>query len=156
MSELDSYDWKIAEVLEENGRISFASLAERVSLSKSPCWTRVREMEKSGMLTGYHAQFDPGKLGVGVQCQISVTIGFDAHTAFEAAVLDHPAIIECHTTAGDSDYLLRVFARSVQHLDDLLRHQISKIPGVKSISTTICLKTIKSQSSIAHWAAQNK
>lgn len=153
---MDSYDWKIAEVLEAEGRSSFASLAETVGLSKSPCWTRVREMERSGLLTGYRAQFDPGKLGVGVQCQISVTIGFDAHTAFEEAVLEHPAINECHTTAGDSDYLLRVFARSVEHLDELLRHQISKLPGVQSISTTICLKTIKSKSSITRWAAQNE
>ncbi len=154
--DLDNIDWKIAEALEADGRRSFADLSADIGLSKSPCWTRVREMERSGLLLGYAAQFDPGRLGLGVLSQISVTIRFDAYTAFEQAVCDHPAIVECHTTAGSSDYLLRVYARSVDHLDELLRHEISKLPGVTSSSTTICLKTIKSRGSLTHWAAQNQ
>jgi len=153
---LDAIDWKIAEALEADGRRSFADLSTDVGLSKSPCWTRVREMERSGLLLGYAAKFDPARLGLGVQSHISVTIRFDAYTAFERAVCEHPAIIECHTTAGSSDYLLRVYARSVNHLDDLLRHEIANLPGVTSSSTTICLKTIKSGASLTHWASQNQ
>ncbi|MEP3421794.1 MAG: Lrp/AsnC family transcriptional regulator [Erythrobacter sp.] len=156
MSVLDAIDWKIAEVLESDGRRSFAELSDDVGLSKSPCWARVKEMERSGLLIGYGAQFDPARLGLGVLSQISVTIRFDAYTAFEEAVLDHPAIVECHTTAGSSDYLLRVYARSVDHLDELLRHEISKLPGVTSSSTTICLKTIKTKGSLTRWAGQNQ
>lgn len=145
---MDQLDWKIVSLLERDGRISFAELAEQVGLSKSPCWNRVQRLRDSGVIRGFGAQLDPPALGLGVQCYISVTIGFDAHTAFEDAVCEHPAILECHTTAGASDYLLRLYAQSVEHLDDLLRHDISKLPGVQSSSTTICLKTIKSDGSL--------
>ena len=149
---MDQLDWKIIDLLESDGRISFAELAERVGLSKSPCWNRVQRLRDEGIITGFAAALDPSALGLGVQCQISVTISFDAHAEFEAAVCDHSAIMECHTTAGASDYLLRVYAQSVEHLDDLLRHEISKLPGVQSSSTTICLKTIKSRGSMAQLA----
>lgn len=148
---MDRIDWRIVNELEDDARISFAELGERVGLSKSPCWTRVRELERRGVIRGFGTELSPDALGLGVQCYISIKIGFDAHGEFEAAVIDHPAIAECHTTAGESDYLLRVYARSVEHLDELLRHEISKLPGVAGSTTTICLKTIKHKASIAHW-----
>ena len=151
---MDRIDLRIIKVLEEEGRISFAELGERVGISKSPCWTRVRDLEKRGVIAGYGARLAPAALGLNVQCYIDVTIDFDAHTQFEEAVLEHPAILECHTTAGSSDYLLRVFSQSVEQLDDLLRYDISKLPGVRSSSSTICLKTIKSRNSLADWSAQ--
>ena len=150
---MDRIDRRIVEVLEEEGRISYAELGERVGLSKSPCWARVRDIERRGVIDGFGARLDPAALDLNVQCYVSVTIAFDAHTQFEAAVLDHPAIMECHTTAGDSDYLLRVFAMSVEHLDDLLRHHVAKLPGVTGSSSTICLKTIKKRASLAKWSA---
>jgi Lrp/AsnC family leucine-responsive transcriptional regulator len=82
-----------------------------------------------------------------------VRIRFDAHAEFEEAAIAHPAIIECHTTAGDSDYLLRIFARSVEHLDELLRHDLAKLPGVHRLSTTVCLKTIKPHAPLTRWAS---
>jgi len=150
---MDKIDWKILAELETDGRISFADLSERVGLSKSPCWTRVREMEAAETIQGFGARINPAALGLAVQCYIFIEIDFDAHSQFEEAATAHPAIIECHTTAGESDYLLRVFARSVEHLDDLLRHELSKLPGVHSMSTTICLKTIKSRAPLTRWAA---
>lgn len=150
---MDRIDWKILSELEQDGRISFAELGERVGLSKSPCWSRVRELENDGAIQGYSAQVNPTALGLAVQCYAFVRITLDGHEAFEQAVSAHPAIIECHTTAGDSDYLLRIFARSVDHLDDLLRHELAKLPGVHRLSTTVCLKTIKSRAPLTRWAA---
>lgn len=150
---MDRIDWKILAELEEDARLSFAELGERVGLSKSPCWSRVRDLERDGVIRGFAAQLVPGALGLAVQCFVEVRIRFDAHAEFEAAVMDHPAIIECHTTAGDGDYILRLYARSVEHLDHLLRHDLSKLPGVHRLSTNVCLKTIKSRASLTHWAA---
>lgn len=152
---MDRIDEKLVAALEADGRISFAELAERVGLSKSPCWNRVQALRDKGVITGFSAQLDPLAMGLGVQCYISVTIGFDTHSDFECAVIDHPAIMECHTTAGASDYLLRLYALSVEHLDDLLRYEISKLPGVQSSSTTICLKTIKSHGSLSELVQQS-
>jgi Lrp/AsnC family leucine-responsive transcriptional regulator len=152
-SAMDKIDWIILAELEGDGRMSFADLGERVGLSKSPCWTRVRDLEAAGAIQGFGARIDPLALGLAVQCHAFVRIRLDAHAAFEAAAIAHPAIIECHTTAGDSDYLLRIYARSVEHLDDLLRHDLSKLPGVHRLSTTVCLKTIKSRAPLTRWAA---
>lgn len=150
---MDQIDWKILQTLEMHGRISFADLAERVGLSKSPCWSRVRQKEEEGLIGGYTVRLDPGALGLSVQCYVRVMIQLDAHNEFEMAVMSHPAVFECHTTAGSGDYLLRVYARSVAHLDDLLRYDLSKLPGVDRLDSTICLKTIKQHAPIAKWAA---
>jgi len=150
---MDKIDWKILAELEQDGRLSFAELGEKVALSKSPCWSRVRDLEKSGVIQGYGAVIEPGAVGLAVQCLVSVRISFDMHDAFEKAVIEHPAIMECHTTAGDSDYVMRVHARSVEHLDDLLRHKLAKLPGVHRLTTMVFLKAIKARSSIAKWAA---
>lgn len=149
---MDKIDWKIAGELERDGRQSYADLAERVGLSKSPCWSRVHQLEERGIIEGYSARIEPATLGLTVQSFVEVKINLDAHTKFEEAVMKHPAVMECHTTAGDSDYLLRVFARSVDHLDDLLRYELSKLPGVHGLATLICLKTIKRHGLVAEWA----
>jgi len=150
---VDKIDWKILEELENDGRLSFADLGDRVGLSKSPCWSRVRDLEAEGAIQSFGARIDPAALGLAVQCYAFVRIRFDSHSEFEKAVAAHPAVIECHTTAGDSDYLLRIYARSVEHLDDLLRHELSKLPGVHRLSTTVCLKTIKAHAPLTQWAA---
>ena len=149
---MDRLDWKIVAAIEEDGRQSFAELGEAVGLSKSPCWSRVRNLEARGIIQGYAARLDPFALGLEVQSFVEVRINLDAHADFEAAVMEHPAVFECHTTAGDSDYMLKIFARSVDHLDELLRHDLSKLPGVHRLATVVCLKTIKQQGRLAEWA----
>ena len=150
---MDKIDWKILSELEMDGRLSFAELGERVALSKSPCWSRVRELEREGAIRGYSALIEPSGVGLPVQCLINVRISFDQHSAFEKAVIDHPGIAECYTIAGDSDYVLRIYAQSVEHLDYLLRQDLAKLPGVHRLTSTVCLKAIKARSSIAKWAA---
>src|SRR3546814_20737121 len=93
---MDRLDWKIIAALEENGRQSFAELGETVGLSKSPCWSRVRSLEEGGVIQGYSARLDPFALGLEVQSFVEVRISLDAHTDFEAAVMAHPAVLECH------------------------------------------------------------
>ena len=149
---MDRLDWKIIAALETDGRQSYADLGEQIGLSKSPCWSRVKNLEESGVIEGYAARLDPTALGLAVQSFVEVQIRFDAHTEFEAAVLAHPAVVECHTTAGESDYMLKIFARSAEHLDDLLRYNLSKLPGVQRLKTVVCLKTIKRQGNLAEWA----
>lgn len=149
---MDRLDWKIIAALETDGRQSYAVLGEQIGLSKSPCWSRVKNLEESGVIEGYAARLDPTALGLAVQSFVEVQIRFDAHTEFEAAVLAHPAVVECYTTAGESDYMLKIFARSAEHLDKLLRYNLSKLPGVQRLKTVVCLKTIKRQGNLAEWA----
>ena len=140
---LDNYDLSILRALEEDARQPFAALAERVSLSKTPCWNRVRELERRQVIRGYHAAIDPRALGLSLTSFVQVRVEFGRHGEFDRAVREHPAIIECFTTAGEEDYLLKVVSADVEHLDSLLRDELCRLPGVARFSTTICLKRIK-------------
>lgn len=145
---MDKIDQKILTFLEENGRLSFAELGERVGLSKTPCWQRVRDMERSGVIKGYRADIDAGRLGLQVEAFVQVTLSSVQHAEFEEAVLGHPAVLQCFTTAGQADYLMQVVAAGIAELDGLLRLEISQMPGVQRIETTVCMKTIKRRAPI--------
>lgn len=149
---MDSFDHAILRLLEQDGRASYVGLAEQVGLSKTPCWARVQALEKEGVIRGYRAVLDPEALGLGLTAFVQVSIEFGSHAAFEAAVVAHPAITECFTTAGDGDYLLRVATRDVGALDSLLREELCLLPGVQRFSTKICLKTIKDGGPLARTA----
>lgn len=140
---MDRLDWKILAALESDGRMSFGALGEHVGLSKTPCWTRVQRLETEGVITGYHATISRRAIGLSLTAFCEVTVEFARHRAFEEAVIAHPFVLECYTTAGRADYLLKIAARDVDHLDLILRNQISGLPGVVRSSSTIGLKAIK-------------
>ncbi len=150
---MDKIDWAILEHLEANGRESFGAIAERVSLSKTPCWTRVQTLEKEGAIKGYRAVIDPYAVGLKLTAFVEVTIEFGSRVAFERAVGEHPAIIECYTTAGEADYLLQVMTSDVERLDALLREELCRLPGVQRSATTVCLKRIKDNGPVTRAAA---
>ncbi|MGA2777111.1 MAG: Lrp/AsnC family transcriptional regulator [Steroidobacteraceae bacterium] len=150
---MDKIDRAILVELEEHGRVPFGEIAERVALSKTPCWTRVQKLTETGAIKGYRAVIDPNAIGLKLTAYVHVQIEFGCRTAFEGAVLAHPAIIECYTTAGHDDYLLQVMTGDVDRLDGLLREELSRLPGVQRFSTTICLKRIKGNGPITRAAA---
>jgi Lrp/AsnC family leucine-responsive transcriptional regulator len=139
---MDAIDQRLLTMLETSGRASFAQIAETVGLSKTPCWNRVQALEDSGVITGYRAELDRARVGLPLQAFIDVAIDLGRHQAFEEAIAQVPAVLECHTTAGPFDYVLRVALRDVEALDQLLRTELSHLPGVKTFSTRICLKTV--------------
>jgi Lrp/AsnC family leucine-responsive transcriptional regulator len=136
-------DRRILGELERDGRISFTELSERVGLSKSPCWNRVQAHEAAGLITGYRATLDMAKLGLDTLAFVEATVAFDQHDRFELAVNDHSMIVACHATVGDADYLLQVVARSMIRLDDFLRAELWRLPGVQRFTTKIAMRTIK-------------
>lgn len=146
---MDRFDLAILAHLERDGRLGYAELGERIGLSKTPCWKRVQSLEQSGVIRGYRADIDPRALGFELNAFVQVVTEFDKHTEFEAAVLRHPAILACYTTAGEGDYLLHVMAVGVAGLDALLRQDLSRLPGVQRFSTTVCLTTIKEHGPVA-------
>ena len=145
---MDKLDHKILVSLEEDARQSFADLGQQVGLSKTPCWQRVRDLERAGVIKGYRAEIDSAQLGLNVQAFVQVTISSLKHAEFESAVLAHPAILQCFTTAGQADYLVHVLVAGISELDSLLRMEISRMPGVQRIETTVCLKTIKQRAPV--------
>ena len=129
--------------LESDARLSYAELGEHIGLSKTPTWARVRALEQAGTITGYRAELDPAALGLDLHAFVEVRLRAAQHAEFEAAVLRHPAVIECFTTAGQADYLLHVLVTGIGALDALLRDEISRLPGVERLATTVGMTTIK-------------
>jgi len=140
---MDVLDRKILKSIEANGRQSFQELGSDIGLSKTACWGRVQSMEKKGVILGYGAKLDPRSLGLGVFAIIQIMIDPSKRAEFERAVLNHAAILECYTIAGEADYVLKVACRDVDDLDTLLRMQISLLPGLQRSTTMICMNTIK-------------
>src|ERR1700755_1474614 len=136
----DRSDDAILRILEKDGRLSFNSLAEQIGLSKTPTWARVQNLEKKKIITGYRAEIDPVAIGLEPHAFGQGTITGSRHADFEAAVLRHPSIVECYTTAGQGDYLLHVLVPGIAALDGVLRTDIARMPGVQRQTTTIGMK----------------
>lgn len=145
---MDKTDREIVRLLEEDARLSFAELGQKVGLSKTPCWQRVRELERRGLIRGYRTELDAERLGLRVHAFVHVTIQSTRYAQFEAAAASHPSVLQCFTTAGQADYLMHVLVGEIAQLDELLRMEISRMPGVQKIETTVCMKTIKARSSL--------
>jgi Lrp/AsnC family transcriptional regulator, leucine-responsive regulatory protein len=144
---LDKTEVALLRALENDARLSFAELGDKVGLSKTPCWSRVQDLEKRGIIKGYRAEVDPAAIGLHIHAFVQVSITAAKLTEFEAAVARHPSIVQCFATAGDGDYLLQILVPGIGDLDQLLRLEISRLPGVQRITTTVCVKAIKQRSS---------
>lgn len=136
----------ILRILQHNGRISNAELAQQVGLSDSPCFRRVKQLESSGLITGYAATVDQRKLGLEVTAFVQVTMEKQTEADTEkfidcVAAEDH--IVECFATSGSHDYLMKVVARNIDHFSELTMRRILKYPGVKNVESSFSLQEIK-------------
>lgn len=145
--DLDATDRRILQALQADGRLTVAELAERVSLSPSPCWRRVQLLEKRGFIRGYHARLDRRRLGLGVHGFVALRM--ENHTArtaadFERQVVALPEVIACQNLSGQFDYQLEVVATDHEAFARIVREEIRSLPGVKDIYTSFTLKEVKS------------
>lgn len=144
MIKLDRYDFRILEELQRDGRISNQSLADRIGLSASPCLRRVKALEDSGLIAGYHARIDPKKAGLSLMALVHISM--ERHTAdqfeaFEHAITALPEVLECLLITGqDADYQLKVVVRDMDSYQDLLLNKITRIEGVSGVHTSFVLR----------------
>jgi Lrp/AsnC family leucine-responsive transcriptional regulator len=145
---LSQHDRAILEILQKEGRIAFADLGARVGLSTSSCWRRVEALESRGAIEGYAALVDPQSVGLGMEVFLNVVIDPQYADAFEQAITQRDEIVQCFAIAGEHDYLLHVLVADVGTLDGMLRGDLARLPGVRRIATTLCLKPVKRSSAI--------
>ncbi|GAB1583633.1 MULTISPECIES: Lrp/AsnC family transcriptional regulator [Phyllobacteriaceae] len=143
---LDPIDIRILDEIQRDGRITKLALAERVGLSPTPCWTRLRRLEKAGIITGYHARVALRLVFPVATVLVEVTLG--AHRQadfdrFERAVKAIPEVVACWSVGGGVDYILKVVARDIDAyqrlIDDLLQREI----GIDRYFTYIVTRTVK-------------
>ena len=145
---LDRTDLRLLAALQDDARLTVAQLAEKVSLSASPCWRRVKRLEEAGYIEGYHAHLSASRLGHGITAFVSVVMG--SHTrevarAFEARLQDIPEIIACHNVSGQYDFLLEVVAADLAAYGDFARNVLQDLPGVTELHSSFSLKSLKDQ-----------
>ncbi|KPA23129.1 Leucine-responsive regulatory protein [Shimia sp. SK013] len=144
--ELDRLDRAILSVLARDGRISITDLAQEIGLSKSPTQSRLRRLEASGVIKGYHALLDPIRLGLDHVAFVEVKLTETrekALQAFNAAVREVPEIEQAHMIASHFDYLLKVRTTSMNAYRTVLGEKISTLPFVASTSTYVAMQAVK-------------
>lgn len=144
--QIDRFDRRILEVLQDEGRISNQELAERIGLSPSPCLRRVRALEESGVITGYRAVLDARKLGLSLLALIHISM--DRHTPerfanFEQKVAELPQVLECLLITGqDADYQLKVVVADMEGYQALLLNKITRIEGVTGVHSSFVMRRV--------------
>ncbi len=150
--EIDRYDRRILEVLQEQGRISNQELAERIGLSPSPCLRRVRALEDDGLITGYRAILDARRLGLSLLALIHISM--DRHTPerfanFEEKIRALPEVLECLLITGqDADYQLKVVVRDMDGYQALLLDKITRIEGVSGVHSSFVMRRVVDKTSL--------
>lgn len=151
MMALDKIDIAILDALQADGRMSNATLAERVGLSQSACSRRLDLLEKSGAIRGYHARLSNAALGHGMTAIVHISLSgqFEKSLAeFEAAVRRCPNVLSCHLMTGEYDYVLRVAARDLADYERIHRQWLSAMPHVTKINSSFALREIVDRTAI--------
>jgi len=142
----DRIDRQILALLQANGRMTNVDLAERVGLTAPPCLRRVRALEDSGAIRGYHAELDPAALGYPITVFAMVSLRSQAEAdlrAFEDYVAAIPEVRECHMLSGEIDYILKLVASDVQAFQHMLVTQLTPAPNVASVKTSMTMRSAK-------------
>ena len=145
-SSLDETDRNILRVLCRDGRISNQKLAEKVNLSPTPCWNRVRALENAGIITGYMATLDQGALGLPDTVIIEVTLERHDDEIFQRfgdALALLPEVMEAYLLTGEYDYLIKVAVSGTEGYERFLRQKLYKIPGIRHSRSTFALRCLK-------------
>jgi len=144
--QLDSADRRILSLLQADAALSLAEISEKVGLSSTPCWKRIRRLETAGVIRARVALLDRGSVGLGVTAFVSVRAG--AHdeawlTRFSEGVAKIPEVVELYRMAGETDYLLKVVCHDIAHYDRIYRRLIQVAP-MGDVSTSFAMEQMKS------------
>lgn len=143
---LDRIDRKILRILQAEGRITNHALAERVALSQSACLARIRNLERAGVIQGYHARLDPFALEIGLILYVEISLEgsrADETARFEAAMAALPQVVEVSDVSGDVDYILKIAVGSMDEWNRLREQLAGGDLGVERVTTHVLMRKPK-------------
>ncbi|MCK4712171.1 MAG: Lrp/AsnC family transcriptional regulator [Marinosulfonomonas sp.] len=147
-SKLDPIDRMILAQLQADGRMTNVELARRVGISAPPCLRRVRTLEESGFIRGYHADVDARELGFEVQVFAMVGLQSQAEvdlSAFEAKCQGWPLVRECHMLNGEVDFILKCVAPDLSTFQSFLTEELTSADNVASVKTSLVIRGAKDE-----------
>ncbi len=145
---LDAIDLRIIDAVHRDGRITKLALAEKVGLSPTPCWLRLRKLEKAGIITGYQARIAPRLIAPHASVMMEVTLA--QHRAsdfcrFEEAVMTIPEVVACWSVGGGVDYIVKVVTRDIDAYQRLVDDLLNRDLGIARYFTYVVTKAIKEE-----------
>lgn len=143
---LERKDRLILRELQQDSRLTTQQLADKVGMSSSACWRRVRSLEEAGVIDRYAAILDTKKAGFTLSSMTLVTLARheEKHVEnFIKEVMRHPEVLECFATSGEADFHLRVVVEDMDAYNSFLDDFIFRLPGVSQVRSDIVLKEIK-------------
>ena len=143
---MDATDRKMLAILQREGRITNAELAERLHLSPSPCLRRLRALERDGVISGYRAVVDRQRAGLGLT--VFVELKVDGHSdrtaaAITDAINGSPEVVSAHIVSGSADFLLEVVVADLAAYERLMFDTLLKLPNVADVRSNFALRTVK-------------
>ena len=147
----DKIDRAILSALQDNARISNVELAERVGLSQSACLRRVQLLEKQGVIEGYQAVISNRAIGQTITAIIQITLNGQSGEhlrKFEEAVARCPFIVACFLMSGQSDYVIRVNARDMEHFEQIHKNWLSTLPGVSRMLSSFAMRVVVNRANV--------
>lgn len=148
---IDKTDARILDCLQEDASMSLNDIADLVSSSRSAVWRRIQKMESDGIIKKQTILLDPPKVGLGVMVFAHIKMqaqNRDSLPEFIDRVGSFPEVMECHTLMGDIDFILKIQVRDVQAYEEFFWNHLSKIDGVREISSSIALTAVKNTTSL--------
>lgn len=146
VSGLDRFDLAILAELQADARLSNAELATRIGLSAAPTWRRVRRLEDAGVITGYRAEIDRRRIGLGVLAFVRVDADRNAASAtraLEDAIRSRPEVVSCHYISGSGTFELQVLSTDLDAFSRFARDVLLTLPNVKDLHTSFSLGEVK-------------
>lgn len=143
---LDRYDIAILRELQQDARLSNTELAARIGLSAAPTWRRVKWLEQQGYITGYRAEIDRRRIGLGVLAFVRVDAernNADATRALEAKIRSLPEVVACHYISGAGTFELHVVATDLDAFSRWSMQTLFTLPNVKDLHTSFSLGEVK-------------
>jgi DNA-binding Lrp family transcriptional regulator len=148
---LDAVDARILDLIQHDAALSVAEIADRVGLSSSPCWRRIKKLEEDGVIQRRVTLLDREKLGLDfeVYCTVKLSLPTQENLeVFEQSVKKWPEVVQCATVTGAADYELRIVTRDMHAFDAFLRDKILSLGLVSNIESRIVIRAVKSSTAI--------
>ncbi|HEX2653820.1 MAG TPA: Lrp/AsnC family transcriptional regulator [Xanthobacteraceae bacterium] len=144
--DLDEIDRKILRLLQEDGRMSLADLADKVGLSPSPCLRRIRMLEEAGVISQYVAVLNQQRVGLPISVFASIKLEKQREEAldvFAKTISRWPEVLECYLMTGPRDYLLRVVVEDLAAYERFIKEKLTRLDGIASIESSFALEQVK-------------
>lgn len=144
--ELDRIDLRILRLLQSEGRLTNADLAQRIHVSAATCHRRTQRLFDEGYISGVRAQIMPAAVGLGALVMVGVVLDRstpESFATFEQSVIAMPEVLECNLVAGDFDYLLKIRVRDMADFNKLHGQRLIALPGVRQTRTFFVMKEVK-------------